>query len=200
MIPTPHRLHTGRLVLTPTDPLQTVCVTDVITALKSVRLLGDALPGEADAYVAGPALGDCVGFTGCAVQFDGLNQGGQMGGPWLRIPPASDSPCLLWGRNTRPPRCPSCEAPLRAWREQLPLAAGGPGALVSSDAALALHCSQCGATAAAYRWRWGRHGGAGRSLVFIEEVFPGEAAPLPALFRTLEGVGAGPWHFFYVQD
>jgi hypothetical protein len=31
-------------------------------------------------------------------------------------------------------------------------------------------------------------------------VFPGEAAPLPALLAGLRDLGVGDWHHFYVQD
>lgn len=63
-----------------------------------------------------------------------------------------------------------------------------------------MQCDVCDATAPALRWRWGRHGGAGRSFVLVEEVFPGEAAPLPALVKALDALGAGPWGYWYIQD
>jgi hypothetical protein len=197
MIPALGSLHTGRLVLTPVDPLQVVDQTTIVTALRELGLAGPALDDDPARFAAGPALGAVVAFTGCAVRFDDTDAAA---GPWLRVPPSSASPRLLWGRNSRPPRCPECAAPLRAWREQLSPAASRdlPGS--GCDAGVALRCEACGAAPPAHRWRWGRHAGAGRGFVLIEEVFPGEARPLPPLMQTLAALGAGPWDFFYVQD
>jgi hypothetical protein len=194
-------LHTGRLVLAPAEPLQAVERPSIVAALRGLGLLGaergDAVAG---AFAAGPGLGELIGFTGCAVQFGGEASSAGPAAPWVRIPPPSEAPRLLWGRNTRPPRCPNCGASLRAWRERLPAAAGADDTPASCDAGLPLRCEACGTAAPALRWRWGRHGGAGRSLILVEEVFPGEAAPLPALVTALEAVGAGPWVYFYIQD
>jgi hypothetical protein len=201
MIPLPAALHTGRLVLAPVDPLQATDRTTIVKALTALRLLGEPQGGDSGVFAAGPALGDLVGFTGCAVQFDAATDDANAGGrPWLRIPPKATVPRLLWGRNTRPPRCPNCSAPLRGWRDRLPpdpaMTASQPGC----DASLRLRCDVCLASSAAYRWKWGRHAGAGRSFVLIEEVFPGEGTPLPGLLQDLAALGAGPWAWFYVQD
>jgi hypothetical protein len=201
MIPALGSLHTGRLVLAPLDPLQ---AADQATTYALLREIGLAGPGRGDGagFAAGPALGALIGFTGCAVQF--AHAAAAASGPWLRLPPPNAAPRLLWGRNSRPPRCPDCAAALRPWRERLTASPEGlgpgnqPG--LCCDARTELHCDACGSANPTYRWRWGQHAGAGRSFVLIEEVFPGEARPLPALMQALAGLGAGPWTFFYVQD
>ncbi len=200
MLPALGSLHTGRLVLTTVDPLQVADQAMTTALVREIGLAGARRDGKTG-YAAGAALGSLVAFTGCAVQFDGPETATAAGGPWIEIPPATTTPRLLWGRNTRPPRCPSCAATLRTWREQLTAQEAStdlPGR--SCDAGLPLRCISCGTKPAAHSWRWGRHAGAGRSLVLIEEVFPGEARPLPALMDALTGLGAGPWDFFYVQD
>ncbi len=202
MISTAPVLHTGRLILTPEDPWQMLAPATLVGALRALGLLGATRQGATpDAFIAGPALGELIGFTGCAVQFGGDASSQVAAGPWLRVPPPSAAPRVLWGRNTRPPRCPRCGAPLRAWRMQLPdpaTAAGGPP--MGADATLPLHCCGCDVRTPALDWRWGRHAGVGRSLIMVEEVFPAEASPLPALTSALADLGAGPWTFFYVQD
>jgi hypothetical protein len=201
MIPPQASLHTGRLILTPEDPLQAADEATIVPALKALGLLGPARPvADGQAFRAGNALGEVIGFTGCAVQFAAPDQGAESAGPWIRIPSTARQPRLLFGRNTRPPRCPACAAPLRDWRGQLPPSAPMEAQPPGCDATLPLQCGTCGAGAPAYRWRWGRHAGAGRSLVSVEEVFPGEAAPLPALLTALAGLSAGPWGYFFVQD
>jgi hypothetical protein len=200
MITAPGALHTGRLVLAPVDPLQAADRATIVRALTEVGLAGAPIDDDAATFAAGAALGTLVAFTGCAVQFDGILSAAPVTGPWLRVPAPSPSPRLLAGRNTRPPRCPACSAPLREWRERLPCSSGIglPGA--GCDAALPLPCDACGTASRAHAWRWGRHAGVGRSFVLIEEVFPGEARPLPPLLQALAIIGVGPWDFSYVQD
>jgi hypothetical protein len=188
------------LVLTTVDPLQAVDRATIVTSLADLGLLGAPLPEPEATFGTGPAFARLVAFTGCAVQFGEPAAGGSAPGPWLRVPAPLSTPRLLWGRNTRPPRCPACATPLRDWAAPLaPLPSPEhPGS--GCDATLRLACTACGLLAPAYAWRWGRHAGAGRSFVTIEEVFPGEGRPLPALMQSLGAVGAGAWDFFYVQD
>ena len=201
MIPALGSLHTGRLVLTTVDPLQAVAQPTIVGLLTELGLVGPRRDAAAS-FDAGPALGALVGFTGCAVQFDGAGAPEATHGPWLHVPPATMEPRLRWGRNTRPPRCPTCSAALHAWRAHPP--APEPGADdprgLCCDADPPLRCDTCGSAQPTHRWRWGRHAGAGRSFVLIEEVFPGEARPLSALLQALEQLGAGTWDYFYVQD
>ncbi len=200
MIPALGSLHTGRMVLTPADPLQAADQATTNALLRETGLAGAPRDGGGGLH-AGAALATLVGFTGCAVRFDNIETAVTIVGPWLLIPSTSPAPRLLWGRNSRPPRCPACAAPLRPWQERLPMpgvSSDLPGR--SCDARASLCCDACDSAHAIHHWHWGRHAGAGRSLVLIEEVFPGEARPLPALMQALVGLGVGPWSFFYVQD
>jgi hypothetical protein len=188
------------LVLATVDPLQAVDQATIVASLADLGLLGEPLDKSDGAYATGPAFANLVAFTGCAVQFGDPTAGDSARGPWVQVLPGVRTPRLLWGRNTRPPRCPSCATPLRDWAESLaPRSTREPGG-TGCDATLPLVCGACAVAAPAHRWRWGRHAGAGRGFVLIEEVFPGEGRPLPALLRALGETGAGPWDFFYVQD
>jgi hypothetical protein len=188
------------MVLTTADPLQAVDQATIVTALVDLGLLGERLERPDWAFATGPGFGKLVGFTGCAVQFGDPVPGGSAPGPWVRVPPPLPAPRLLWGRNTRPPRCPGCSTPARDWTDWLASAPSREVPGCGCDAMQPLACGACAAAAPACRWRWGRHGGAGRSFVMVEEVFPAEGQPLPGLLQALGGVGAGPWVFFYVQD
>jgi hypothetical protein len=193
-------LHTGRLVLCPRDPLQAPDQATLARTLDDIRLIGAQLPAvdAEQRYRIGPDFGSLIAFTGCAVSF-GTQDAADTRGPGIRLPAPSAAPRLFVGRNTRPPRCPECRAPLRDWA----LAFGWAttqARQAKQDATVMLRCVGCGAGACAHRWDFGRHGGAGRSVVLIEEVFPGEASPLPALLRALETATGVPWAYFYQQD
>jgi len=190
--------HTGRLVLAPRDALQAPGPDALIAGLKVARFLGSALepcldpalspPGiPARAFSAGEDFLCLITFAGCAVQVD-LDAG--TGRPFchVRIVGPSPRPLALLGGNTRPPRCPTCRAPQRDWRQRL------------GAADLTLVCPACATHRPAWAWDWKESGGFARLSLWIEEVFPGEAAPTDALLGLLSDLSHMPWRHFYLQD
>jgi len=152
--------------------------------------MGAALPDIPGGYAAGPRLLDLIGFTGCAVQLDTNSDAASF--LHVRLEGPYPSPVFKAGRNTRLPRCPECRGALHDWREQT--------AAWQSPGAGPLTCAGCTTSAPASAWDWRRQAGVGRTFVAIEEVFPAEGRPLPALWALLERLDAGPWHYFFVQD
>lgn len=196
MVPAYRPVHTGRLVLTPRDPNAPVDPERLEAALRAEGLIASSIADDTHAFEIGERFLELIAYTGCAVQLDTDASRGGKSMTHIRLHGPYVAPCLLSGRNTRPPRCPECGKGLAAWREQLPLQRSGSPQRWSRE----LHCGQCGTSAPNWRWDWGRHGGVGRCFVFVEEVFPGEAAPLPGFFDALRPVGAGEWRYFYLQD
>jgi hypothetical protein len=181
-------VHTGRLLLSPLDPLLAPEPDPLCAGLAEAGLLGAPVPGIEGAYLVGERFLELVVFTGCSVQLElSPPAGGQ--GPFshVRIIGPYPLPRLMSGRNTRPPRCRACRAPLRHWS----------GELVSSGSD-DIRCLACGESAPLWAWDWKEQAGWGR---LFEEVFPGEATPAPALMILLgELAGGEPWRHFYVQD
>lgn len=192
MITASRPLHTGRLVLTPSDPERVVARGPLADTLRGIGFLGPALPGRGDTFETGERFLQLLAFTGCAVQFDSAADDPDGSFVHIQLDCTATAPRLLMGRNTRPPRCPACGKALSTWREQVQTSL--------RDRALDLHCPDCATTAPGWHWNWRQHGGFGRSFVLVEEVFPGEGAPLPTLLDALRDLGVGDWHFFYVQD
>ncbi|MBK5968981.1 MULTISPECIES: FmdB family zinc ribbon protein [Thiorhodovibrio] len=195
-------LHTGRLLLTPKDLKAVPPREPLRAALTQAGLLGarlTAAPGagasESDAsrFAPGERFFDYVGFTGCAVKLDGLPGTAGPAGCHLRLDPPSTEPRFWRGRNTRPPRCPACGKTVSDWRPAMED--------WSWPERTELACPACGTRSLAWQWDWRGHAGFGRLTLTIEEVFPGEAAVLPALPRLLERFSDGlPWHWFALQD
>ncbi|EIC22495.1 hypothetical protein [Thiorhodovibrio frisius] len=194
-------LHTGRLLLTPEDPLKAPPAEPLRSALMQAAFLGTPLSlagcaPDTAAFALGDRFFDFVGFTGCAVQLDGLPDTAgtiSVGGCHLRLNPASAQPRFLHGRNTRPPRCPACGKSLHQWSKQM--------ASWSWPEHSALACPACSKVSDAWHWDWRGRAGFARLTLGIEEVFPGEATPLPGLFALLEQASDGlSWHWFVVQD
>jgi hypothetical protein len=189
------RNHTGRLVLAPRDPDAAPERVPLVDALTDVGFLGEPLAPEAGTYAVGEAFLRLVAFTGCAVRVE-VAPGTEPDRPFchVRIAGPFAEPVLLTGRNTRPPRCPACRAPLRAWRDRLPHPSAGAAPAQPPP------CPTCGALSPPCRWDWKDSGSCARLWLEVEEVFPGEAAPTDSLAQFLETVTRTPWRHFYLQD
>lgn len=185
-------MHTGRLVLGPQDPFLAPDPATLEGALRAAGLLAAPLPGGSGAFAAGGGFLELLIFAGCSVQVELSPTGDGTPFTHVRIAGPEPVPRFVRGRNTRPPRCRACRAPLRDWQDALSGQAEPGGD--------AIGCPACGASAPAWAWDWKETAGFGRVLVLIEEVFPGEAVPAPALLDTLARASGGPWRHFYVQD
>lgn len=183
-----HRLHNGRLLLTPEDPMATTSIRRLEAGLRSGGLIGNAAANSAMRFAPGPRVFEYVGFTGCAVQ---LEERPGTAGLQVTLDGPFDTPQPRLGRNSRTPRCAQCRQPLATWREQLDQ---------TTDSVEPMCCNNCGAEAPSWYWSWGRHGGFGRVFISLEPVFPGEGRPLAACFRLLEQLQLGAWRYFFVQD
>jgi hypothetical protein len=186
-------VHTGRLLLTPEYPHRVPDVPRLRAALSNAGLLGAPLAGPDDTFLVGDRFLTLVTFAGCSVQVE-LTPPAEGDGPFchLRLVGPFASPTLLQGRNTRPPRCRACRAPLKDWRERLSAVGQHP------DTALA--CPACGAARPPWDWDWKGNAGFGRFFISVEEVFPGEATPAPALIELLTQETGAAWRHLYVQD
>jgi hypothetical protein len=183
--------HTGRLVLAPMDSNLAPDRTLLTDALAREGFLGPALGPGLDTYAVGENFLQLVAFTGCAVQVE-INPEGAPDRPFchVRIAGPYPAPLTLVGRNTRPPRCPACRARLGDWRRLLDHSAFGRG----------VSCPACARRSPLYTWDWKETGGFARLSVWVEEVFPGEAAPTDALMQLLARATGSAWRHFYVQD
>lgn len=145
--------------------------------------------GGSQDFLPGDHFLNLLVFAGCSVHVDLAPPSG--GGPFthIRLLGPFPHPRLLAGRNTRPPRCPACRDPYRDWR----------AALISAAIPTWI-CSSCASALPAWAWDWKHQGGYGRTIIAVEEVFPGEAEPAPTLLEALQRLTATPWRHFYVQD
>jgi Zn ribbon nucleic-acid-binding protein len=184
-------LHTGRLLLVPQDPFHLSDLGLLTNGLVTAGFVGSRLPGRPDGFAVGDNFLQLISFAGCSVQ--------------LSLSPADDSPfCHLrlvgpfprphfaYGGNTRPPRCPACRTPFLGWRDQI--------SRWERDAIAPVQCASCGTRSAPWELDWKNAAGFGRLFVQVEEVFPGEAAPTPALLQLLADISGTAWRYFYVQE
>jgi hypothetical protein len=185
--------HTGRLVLTTADPLTSPDAAPLIAALSACGFIGDPLPGLGAAFAVGRDFLSLLSFGGCAVAIaTAPGDDRQAAFCYVQLPDPAPAPRLLWGRNTRPPRCPGCRARFLDWREHI--------LERSSSLLTGVTCIQCDERRPPWCWDWKEQGGFGRRFILVEEVFPGEAVPTARLFQVLTAVSGSNWRHFFVQD
>ena len=184
--------HTGRLILAPQDPNSAPESRALVRALSNAGFLGGTLGTDADRFLVGEEFLQLMTFAGCAVQVKvAPHMQGDEPFCHIRIAGPYATPRAMLGSNTRPPRCPTCRAPLRDWRS-----VAGP----TWTAATALPCPACAVEAPLCAWDWKESGGFARLAIWIEEDFPGEAAPTDALIQLLANTCGDPWRHFYLQE
>lgn len=185
--------HTGRLLLTPQAPPLVPNPRRLRMALTESGFLGAPIAGQEDAFLVGDHFLGLITFAGCSVKIE-LAPPTDGGGSFchLRFSGPYEHPRPMTGRNTRPPRCRSCRAPLKEWRQQMDSAN-------SADPA-SIPCPACGDARLISDWDWKKHGGYGRFFVQVVDIFPGEAVPTPGLMRILEESTRIPWRYFYVHQ
>ena len=190
-------IHTGRLVLSPADPLYLPQdIPALIARLRSIHFCAEPVP-EMDGhhYLLGERFLQLVSFMGCS--------------PFIRLEPTDDGqpfchlvidgpypkPVFLQGRNTTPPSCEKCRKRIPDWQPLIAQWLERPETFLAS-------CPHCGhrQNPASYNWR--QSAGSGRLFLLVENIFPNEAIPSPELLRTLEAgdQGSVAWSYFYIQD
>lgn len=183
--------YTGRLLLTTQDPFLLPEQAPLTAMLSEAGLLGTLLEGHNDAFAVGKHFLQLVIFAGCSVRIE-LSPIGEAPFCHIRFTGPFRRPIFLSGRNTRPPRCRSCRSRLRSWQAALP---------ARDNAQLAqIPCQACGKASPPWGYDWKGQAGFGRLFIQIEEVFPGEATPTPALMGLLEDSSGCKWRHFYIQD
>ncbi len=182
--------HMGRLLLAPRHPHAVLDPQALQQWLATFELIGAMLDRDPttgiQSFARGARFFDWIGFTGCAVQ---LGETDTTAGCHLRLWPLLPTPRLVYGRNSRAPCCQQCRK----------RAATSLQSLIDTPDCLVI-CSHCGHRAPAWNWDWRGQAGYARIFCSIEDIFPGEVAPLPALLTQLDQHSGIAWHWFVVQD
>lgn len=158
----------------------------LITILQELEIIGPAINDEAE-FAAGEGFPRHVVFAGCS--------------PYLRFEPETPedkhychvalhgpfkSAVLVTGENTVKPRCPHCRKRFSDWKEQLEH--------WQTDGAIA-HCHSCNTDTPAIAIDWRQHAAAGRYLIELRNVFPGEASPSDNLIAALKKATGLDWQY-----
>jgi len=184
---------TGRLLLAPATSGPVPGLLSLLDYLQRTGFLGPPLEELGDgAFRIGEAFLQLITFMGCSphIELEPPPQGGpfcyvHIDGPW-------SEPLLRYGRNTQAPRCSACRSRITNWQRLLP-------AWLERPQDPLVDCPRCGRRQRPLDLGWRREASFGRLFIVVEEVFPGEAVPVPALLSGLEQTTGGLWQYFYVR-
>ena len=173
------------LFLAPVDVQAATPRDRLIAVLRELDIIGDAL--GRDTFSAAGGFSRHVVYAGCS--------------PYLVMQPPADGsrqfchvavhgpfgrPRLVTGPNTVKPRCPACRARIDDWRALL------PDWLTGDSQAT---CPGCAKNWPPYMLDWRDHAIAGRSLIELRNVFPGEASPSDVLLHALQQATGVGWRY-----
>ncbi len=181
----------GSLVLHPADPNSSLDPEPLIGVLREVGILGARIPDWQDAWFVGEQFLQSVSFMGCSPFIElSPQEKGDTDFCHVRIH-RHGTPRLMYGRLSRPARCPQCGKPLSITPEDF-------ARMVRLDQGGGIDCANCGEKSAAQNFRWRRDAGLGRLFIEITHIFPGEAVPVDHVMTRLSSLSTGPWRYFYV--
>lgn len=173
------------LFLAPADVQASTQRDPVISVLRDLEIIGDEI--ERDTFSAADGFSRHVVYAGCSPHLvmrppaDGSRQFCHVAvhGPF-------DEPRLVTGPNTVKPRCPVCRTRFDNWRSVLQGWQAGH--------------QRAGCPGCAHRWRpyeldWRGHAIAGRILIELRNVFPGEASPSDLLTLALQQATGTAWRY-----
>jgi hypothetical protein len=185
-------MSTGKLLFHPPFSAPLPSLPAITERLTKIGLLDRPFRPEEQSFLTGPRFPQLITFLGCS--------------PFLRLEPPDDGssdfchlrflgpfdrPRLLYGSNTRAPKCPACARGLDNWQS---LAEQWEAEPDNSN----FTCPHCGRHSSPLALEWRRKAGFGRFFLQVSEVFPGEAVPVGELMECLRADGDS-WDYFYLQ-
>ena len=173
------------LFLAPADAQTSVPRDLAIAVLRRLDIIGDEI--GTDSFSAADGFSRHVVYAGCSPYLvmqpptDGSRQFCHVAvhGPF-------DRPRLVTGPNTVKPRCPACRTRFDDWRAALSAWQAGE---TQAD------CPGCARRWPAYRLDWRGHAIAGRLLIELRNVYPGEASPSDGLLHALQKATGTAWRY-----
>jgi hypothetical protein len=101
-------------------------------------------------------------------------------------------PTFLGAVNAQGPVCPTCQARVANWKEQLVL-------WQTERKPYVWHCPKCSQALALERLEWGATGGLARYSMEVCGVREGAAEPSPELLSFLQSETLERWRYFYYR-
>jgi hypothetical protein len=173
------------LIIHPNDPEWSPDKTaTIISSLKDIELIAEALPNEKHAYMVGEHFLEQISFMGCSPNINLVPQDNAEKFCCIKLI-TKPGITALTSQHTHAPHCPHCKKPEKNWSDTI------------TDTSLL--CSSCGQTSSPWHYNWRKSAGFGHFFIEITEIYPKEAIPQPELLSSLEQRHGTSWAYFYLH-
>jgi hypothetical protein len=187
-----------RLVLHPIDAnFVFTNVAQLGKELREIGLIKDAL--SKNRFLTGERFLELISFLGCSpfVELSPTPSDEAMERRFdfchIQIPEPTTIAHLIFGKNVKVPRCPTCKKTIITWKE---LIANRKQAFDGYK----VPCHNCNIELSPDQLNWRKSACFVRSSINIFNVYESEAIPSVELLATLERTTRTPWSFVYVRD
>jgi len=144
-------------------------------------------------FLVGEAFLHLITFMGCSPyielepQLDGKSFCYiHIDGPWTELQ-------LRYSDKTQSPRCHICHKRITTWKETLELWLAQPINNI-------IECPHCSNKQSLLDLSWRKDAGCGYLFINVENIFPGEAVPVPKFLTKLATITNTTWQYFYIQS
>ena len=174
---------TNSLYLYPKIPDWNTDPESLISTLGEIGLIDKKIPDTSNCFFAGDELLNHITFLGCApaIQFDATDDKPDF--CFIRLINSKDIRMIHTSSLSRSPHCPHCTKTLKQWQE-----------LSIEEPWICPHCTH---PAPAHTYDWRRTAGFACIFIEINDIYPKEAMPQPALLDKLASLTGIEWDYFY---
>lgn len=163
----------------------------IVNYLQNIKFIGDQL--QSSNFLVGDNFLHLITFMGCSPYIElepQLNNKPfcyvHIDGPWLK-------PQLRYNHHTKPPRCNKCRQRMIHWQQFIKLWLEYPTQNL-------IECPHCHQQQCLLDLIWRKDAGCGYLFINIENIYPGEAVPVPKFLTELATITNTTWQYFYIQS
>lgn len=193
--------HTGCLMLVPGLSNEKVPeIMPLLDYLQHSGFISTSLmeQGTPHSFLVGDAFLQILTFMGCSPHINLEPTTEDKKFCYVRIDGPWPLPELRYGQNTQMPRCCACKGrvmttslPEHSWHQWLP-------SWLADPYSYSITCTRCGQRQRPLDLNWRREAAFGHLFIVVENIFPGEAIPIPAFLAGLHNTTGVFWQYFYV--
>lgn len=173
------------LYLAPCDLAAAPTYDSVLAVLQTLQVVASEIGQRT--FAAGVGFSQHVIFAGCSpLLVMRPPQDGGLAFCHVAIHGPLPKPALITGPNSVAPRCPACRTRFGTWHDDLDAWQENAGSAI---------CPGCHRRWSAEQLDWRQHAIAGRTLIELRNVFPGEASPSDTLLAACKDATTSDWTY-----
>ena len=151
------------------------------------------MANSGDRFSAGHRFLELITFLGCSPHIEiSPSKDEKTGFCYVQIAVLKTGPeYIAGGLTNRQPRCSHCRDSVPQWRTAWKRGGKNPNSV-------SVTCPSCGTSQALTTLHWPKDTGFAQFYLLVENIFPGEAVPVPELMALLGKFSGCDWRYFHI--